>query len=402
MYWLVTYGEKYIGSGDRSLENVDNFILFNTQTRQLELASTYEFKRLATGITKKTGLVKNAAIVDGIKFVTSTYVNPVTSNERYTTIIEYSDKYFVTLNETGTMGTISYEDAWYQLAHTRLYNSGWTLNIKYGVLEYFLRGGLCRLPESIEHIPVDKKYMRKINEARKINERNSLLGILDNMHVGSNGYVTLMGRPKSIVYDKCTGIVIGNKIDCTDLEVVMLKGKCDYIPSYFLLGGYKLRSIQLPAGIRSMGDAVLNDTGLEVIDLRPYKKMLKIGNMCFSYNKNLRELYYPEAVGNVSNFLLWGNHNLQTVWLPRGCVRLDTVMSNGSNGNSTNVYNSRNSISSMVLPDSKCTWDINGNTKYLRNPHLREIYTPKINIDLAKRIQSICNKKAHIIVGKRA
>lgn len=399
MYWLVSYQEKRIGYGSTQLDSINSFLLFNTQTRQLEFVSSYDFKRLATGITKKNGLVKNVKIVGGHEFVTNSRVTPITSDERHITIIEYSDKYFVTLDETGTLGILSYEDAWYQLLNKQITNDEWTLNIKYGVLEYFLRGGLCRLPESIEYIPVDKKYMRKINEARKINERNSLLGISNTMHVGSNGYITLMGRPKSIVYDKCAGIVVGNSLNCLDLEVVMIKGRCDHMPSGFLLGADKLKTIQFPAGIKSMGGGVLNDTGLEVIDLRPYKKLSRIGDVCFSYNSNLRELYYPDYVAWISTFLLWGNHNLEVVCLPKYCEMLGTMM---FRDRSSNMYNARNNINTIVLPNSRCTWDIDGDSRCLRNSSLKWIYTPKINIDLAKQIQTICNKKAQIIVEKRA
>lgn len=384
MYWLISYKnvDGRLKGKTTLIENIEAFTLFNTENRKAVKVGKEQFIRMITN-----RLIKNAAILCG-EIVTYNNVGKVGSvdyRRSSVTVIEYSDEYFITVNNVGQVGVLSYMDARYRAQSNRI------TNIELAEMKRFLDGTLMNLSDSIEYVSVDRDIMKKIRKTEEINDRNRVTGIGNTMYVGSDNWITLMGSPNSIVYDKCSGIIDSDGLSYSELEFVKIQGDCSTLPDGFISEAAKLRFIRLPDGIKSMGVKCLSHTGMEVIDLRPYKEIEHMGELALQFNGNLRELYYPDNETYVNAFLVWSNPRLEVVWLPRNCKYLNTLVGKYAN----------NVVRVIVLPETKCMWNLIGSGCALRTNTLEEIHTNEVNLELAEYIKSICNKEAKIIVKGR-
>lgn len=208
--------------------------------------------------------------------------------------------------------------------------------------------------------------------------------------IGKNGVLTITGNPVSIVCRDCYEILV----DVLDyhsrrIKIIDISGKCKTIPSDFADDCRVLEVLRLPSGIRRIEDLNFNNTFLEKLDLRMYKKLRTIGWNTFSYNRVLKEAYLPDNLYEITmNFSY--NPVLETILLPKNMIEM-----------SVHILINNPSLKRLGLPagDFRIEGRVDGPCRNLSN--LQEIYATNKNYDTALKIAGMSGHIVKIVVGKR-
>lgn len=422
MYWLVSYerdrNDEYMGIShsfsdiqtEEYLKKIKKFNLFDMQSRRrckfgLELF-IQELKR---------GNIKNVWLKDGCTELFSSrkiYLFGNDSNilsagpvqcilrnisssasayreKNHVFAIEYSSDYLVMLDYLGREKVMSFDDA-----ATQLYIGCNPIrsNLCREDLQKISKGRSKDVEESakLTYIESSKAYVDKIEKAKAANQVVEITSD-GGYHIGSNGVLTITGNPESIVCRDCWEILV----DILDyhsrrIKIIDISGKCKTIPRDFADDCRVLEVLRLPSGIQRIGDSNFNNTLLEKLDLRMYKKLRTIGWETFSRNRVLKEAYLPDNLGRIlQNFS--ENPVLETILLPKNMVEMSvfTLISNPS-------------LKRLGLPAGDFRIDGRVNEPCSNLSNLEEIYATKKNYDRALEIVRMAGHNVKIIVGDRA
>ncbi|MBR1803338.1 MAG: leucine-rich repeat protein, partial [Muribaculaceae bacterium] len=119
---------------------------------------------------------------------------------------------------------------------------------------------------------------------------------------------------------------------CKLLESITLPATVEYIGLEAFLDDAKLATINIPAGVKTLGESFMAKTGIETINLDPANENYqlidgvlynKAGNILIAVTmKGLTELVIPDAVQGIYGGAFWGSQ-VADVTLPDGLVIID-------------------------------------------------------------------------------
>lgn len=168
---------------------------------------------------------------------------------------------------------------------------------------------------------------------------------LDTLYLGENiqaiGDYAFARTPLKLVDFRCVKAELGKHIfdGCQNMERIILYEGLKGIPQYFLLGCKKLKNVDLPNSVESIGQEALSQSGIEQLTIKSGVKVIE--RNAFSSCENL------EKVVVEANPTSWGTSSFSS------CTSLhDVVLNNEIKDIPSSLFYDCESLTSIELPDS--------------------------------------------------
>ena len=230
------------------------------------------------------------------------------------------------------------------------------------------------LPSSLNYLGCD--IFRECTSLMRCPIPESLTGISPGMFQGC-------GFTEYTVPDHVTSIGSSAFRDCEELETVRLPETMELIQGGVFSGCRALKTIDLPDGIRSIGNATFKNTALTEIVIP--EGVTELGDEAFSYCNDLTRVTLPDSVSKIGEecFL--------------NCVRLEQI-NMPAELNSIGVYGLRwTQMERFELP--RGTKSI-GAYAFDRSPKLKEVLIPCSVTKIGENIFNDCTYTVRILCWK--